>query len=193
MSLNSSKIPLAAGGASSFSPSSPALKPSDHPATNNFFQADEGPAADEQDVGGIDGSEFLVGMLTPPWGGTLAMVPSRIFSRACCTPSPETSRRSGRVLVFASDFVDFVDIDDAGLARPTSPSAACRSFKNNVLNVLADVTGLGQVVASTMAKGTSSMRARVWASRVLPVPVGPISMMFDLASSTPSPARWRFI
>ena len=32
------------------------------------------------------------GCLRPPCGGTLACVPSRIFSSACCTPSPETSR-----------------------------------------------------------------------------------------------------
>ena len=32
------------------------------------------------------------GCLRPPWGGTLATVPSRIFSSACCTPSPDTSR-----------------------------------------------------------------------------------------------------
>ena len=32
------------------------------------------------------------GCFRPPWGGTLATVPSRIFSRACCTPSPDTSR-----------------------------------------------------------------------------------------------------
>ena len=32
------------------------------------------------------------GCLRPPLGGTLASVPSRIFSSACCTPSPETSR-----------------------------------------------------------------------------------------------------
>lgn len=32
------------------------------------------------------------GCLRPPCGGTEAVVPSRIFSRACCTPSPETSR-----------------------------------------------------------------------------------------------------
>ena len=31
------------------------------------------------------------GCLRPPCGGTFATVPSRIFSRACCTPSPETS------------------------------------------------------------------------------------------------------
>ena len=32
------------------------------------------------------------GCLRPPWGGTEAVVPSMIFSSACCTPSPETSR-----------------------------------------------------------------------------------------------------
>ena len=32
------------------------------------------------------------GCLRPPCGGTLATVPSSIFSNACCTPSPETSR-----------------------------------------------------------------------------------------------------
>ena len=32
------------------------------------------------------------GCLRPPWGGTEAWVPSRIFNSACCTPSPETSR-----------------------------------------------------------------------------------------------------
>ena len=32
------------------------------------------------------------GCLRPPCGGTLATVPSISFSRACCTPSPDTSR-----------------------------------------------------------------------------------------------------
>ncbi len=32
------------------------------------------------------------GCFRPPCGGTEAVVPSRIFSRACWTPSPETSR-----------------------------------------------------------------------------------------------------
>jgi hypothetical protein len=32
------------------------------------------------------------GCFRPPWGGTEAVVPSRIFRSACCTPSPETSR-----------------------------------------------------------------------------------------------------
>src|SRR5437762_13918521 len=32
------------------------------------------------------------GCLRPPCGGTDAMVPSMILSKACCTPSPDTPR-----------------------------------------------------------------------------------------------------
>ena len=52
-----------------------------------------------------------------------------------------------------------------------------------------------RAVASAMANGTLSMRASVWARRVLPHPVGPIRRMLDLESSTSSlrglPARTR--
>src|SRR3546814_1399015 len=47
-----------------------------------------------------------------------------------------------------------------------------------------DLPASVRVVASAMVKGTSRMRARVCASRVLPQPVGPTSRMFDFASST---------
>jgi len=46
------------------------------------------------------------------------------------------------------------------------------------------------VVASAMVKGTSRMRASVWARSVLPTPVGPMSMMFDLSSSTSASRPW---
>jgi hypothetical protein len=41
-------------------------------------------------------------------------------------------------------------------------------------------------VASAIANGTFRMRARVWARRVFPQPVGPSSMMFDFSSSISS-------
>ena len=46
------------------------------------------------------------GCLRPPLGGTLATVPSRIFSSACCTPSPLTSR----VMDWFSDFREILSI-----------------------------------------------------------------------------------
>ncbi len=55
------------------------------------------------------------GCLRPLCGGTLATVPSMIFSSACCTPSPETSRVIDGVVGLARDLVDLIDVDDAGL------------------------------------------------------------------------------
>jgi len=73
------------------------LGPETHPGAadailDDLVEADKGAAAQEQHVGGIDLDELLVRMLPPALGGTLATVPSRIFSSACWTPSPDTSR-----------------------------------------------------------------------------------------------------
>ena len=97
MSLNSSKFRFSADGWSLFrlaffGSGLEAQRLFAHAAANDFVQTDKRPAADEQDVGRVHRDEFLVGMFAAPWGGTLPMVPSRIFSSACCTPSPETSR-----------------------------------------------------------------------------------------------------
>ena len=43
-----------------------------------------------------------------------------------------------------------------------------------------------RAVASAIANGTFKIRASVWASSVLPDPVGPSSMMLDFATSTTS-------
>ena len=40
------------------------------------------------------------------------------------------------------------------------------------------------VVASATANGTSKNLAKVYARRVFPLPVGPISKIFDLSNST---------
>jgi hypothetical protein len=61
-------------------------------ALDDLLDAGEGAAADEQDVRGVDLDELLVGVLAPALGRHRRLVPSRIFSSACCTPSPETSR-----------------------------------------------------------------------------------------------------
>ncbi len=126
------------------------------------------------------------GCLRPPWGGTLASVPSRILSSACCTPSPETSRVIERfsalraILSISSMYTMPI------CARSTSPSAAVISLSRMFSTSSPTYPASVRVVASAMAKGTSRKRARVCASRVLPVPVGPSSRMLDFAISTSS-------
>ena len=84
------------------------------------------------------------GCLRPPCGGTLATVPSRIFSSACCTPSPETSRVIDGFSSLRPDLVDLVDVDDAGLRRAHVSIGRLQQLQDDVLDVLADVAGFGE-------------------------------------------------
>ena len=56
------------------------------PLGDDVFQPDKSPAADEQDVGRVEGDAWLSRMLIAARGGTVAIVPSSIFKRACWTP-----------------------------------------------------------------------------------------------------------
>ena len=84
------------------------------------------------------------GCLRPPCGGTLATVPSRIFSSACCTPSPGDIAGDGRILVLAADLVDFVDIDDALLALLHIAVGRLEQLQDDVLHIFAHVAGFGE-------------------------------------------------
>jgi hypothetical protein len=84
------------------------------------------------------------GCFRPPWGGTEATVPSRILSRACWTPSPETSRVIDGFSDFPRDLVDLVDVDDAPLAVGDVVVRGLEEAHQDVLDVLADVPRLGQ-------------------------------------------------
>ena len=59
---------------------------------DDLLEARKGTATDEEDIGRINLQELLLRMLAAACGGTEATVPSMIFSNACCTPSPDTSR-----------------------------------------------------------------------------------------------------
>jgi len=56
------------------------------PLGDNVFQPNEGPAADEQDVGRVEGNARLLRMLEATLRGTVAIVPSKSLSKPCWTP-----------------------------------------------------------------------------------------------------------
>ena len=84
------------------------------------------------------------GCLRPPCGGTLAIVPSMIFSSACCTPSPDTSRVIDGLSDLRRDLVDLVDVDDAALRALDIVIGRLQQLQDDVLDVLADIAGFGQ-------------------------------------------------
>ena len=59
---------------------------------DDVFQPDERAAADEQDLRRVHLDVLLLGMLAAALRRDVGDVPSSIFSSACCTPSPLTSR-----------------------------------------------------------------------------------------------------
>ena len=155
-------------------------------ALDDLVEAGERAAADEQDVRRVDLDELLVRVLAPALrrhdgGGALEDLEQRLLHALAGDVAGDR-----RVLGLAGDLVDLVDVDDAGLGLLDVVVGGLDQLEQDVLDVLADVAGLGERGGVGDANGTLSIRARVWASSVLPQPVGPISRMFDFWSSTSS-------
>src|SRR4029077_1042417 len=52
--------------------------------------------------------------------------------------------RDRRVLIFAPDLIDFIDVDDSGLGPAHITVGGLQQFEDDVLHILAYVPGLGQ-------------------------------------------------
>ncbi len=113
-------------------------------ALDDLVEPGEGPAADEQDVGGVDLDELLVGVLAPALGrhrrrGALQDLEQRLLD-ALARDVPGDRR----VLALAGDLVDLVDVDDPGLGPLHVVVGGLDQLEEDVLHVLAHVAGLGQ-------------------------------------------------
>ena len=111
---------------------------------DDLLESVEGAAADEQDIGRVDLHEILVRMLAPALrrhrgDRALDQLQQRLlhaFARHIT--------RDGRVVALARDLVDLVDVDDAALRLLDVVIAVLQQLLDDVLDVLADVPGLGQ-------------------------------------------------
>ena len=171
----------------SFADRTSAPKPIGFSATRVWIIASSPTKAPPQINRILDVSIFSIswlGCLRPPCGGTEATVPSTIFSRACWTPSPETSR----VIDTFSLFRAILSISSIKIiprsARAISPSAFWISFKRIFSTSSPTYPASVKVVASAIAKGTFIFCARVRANSVFPEPVGPISKTLDFSITT---------
>ncbi len=109
-----------------------------------LVEADEGAAADEQDVAGVDLEELLVRMLASALRrhvGDRAL--ENLQQRLLDAFTRHVARDRG-VLVLAADLVDLVDVDDPLLALLDVAARRLQQLEDDVLDVLADVAGLGQ-------------------------------------------------
>ena len=159
-----------------------------HPVLHDLVEPHEGAAADEEDVVGVDLDELLVGMLAPALGRHVGHRALEDLEERLLDALPGDVAGDGGVLGLPRDLVDLVDVDDAALGPLHVVVRRLEQAQDDVLHVLAHVARLGEgggVGDGERAPG--ACLARVWARRVLPEPVGPISRMFAFCSST-SPA-----
>ena len=111
---------------------------------DDLLQAGEGAAADEQHVGRVDREELLLRVLAPALRrhvGDRAL--EDLEQRLLHALARDVARDRG-VLGLAGDLVDLVDVDDAVLGALDVEVGGLDELEEDVLDVLADVAGLGQ-------------------------------------------------
>ncbi len=114
------------------------------PAADDALKSDECATADKEDVGGVDRSEFLVRMLASALRGNIGDGAFQNLEQRLLHAFAGDITGDGRVLVLAADLVDFVDVDDAGLRAGHIAIGSLQKLQDDVLDILADVTGFGQ-------------------------------------------------
>ena len=111
---------------------------------DDLLQAGERTAHDEQHVGRVDLDELLVRVLAPALrrhrrGRALEDLQQRLLHALAGDVAGDR-----RVLALAGDLVDLVDVDDPGLGLLDVVVGGLDQLEQDVLDVLADVAGLGQ-------------------------------------------------
>ena len=109
-----------------------------------LVEADEGAAADEEDVGRVDLEEFLMRVLAPALRRHVGDRALENLEQRLLHAFARDVAGDRRVLVLAADLVDFVDVDDALLRLLDVAARGLQQLEDDVLDVLADVPGLGQ-------------------------------------------------
>ena len=119
-------------------------RPPADPLLDDLLEAVEGAAADEQDVRRVDLDEVLVGMLAAALrrdvgDGALEDLEQRLLDALARDVAGDRG-----VVGLAGDLVDLVDVDDPALGPGDVEVGRLDEAQQDVLDVLADVAGLGQ-------------------------------------------------
>jgi hypothetical protein len=86
------------------------------PPFDDPLDAGKRPAADKQDVAGIDGDELLLRVLSSTLRGDMYLRAFEQLEQSLLYPLSTHITGDGRVIAFAGNLVDFIDEDDAALS-----------------------------------------------------------------------------
>src|SRR5690348_1724921 len=102
---------------------------------DHFFETDERATADEENVGGVDGEEFLVRMFTATLRWNIRHGAFKNLQQCLLHALTRHVARDRRVLILATNLVDFVDVDDSLLRAFDVAVGGLQEFENDVLDV----------------------------------------------------------
>src|SRR6266480_2801393 len=111
---------------------------------DDLLEAVERPAADEQDVLGVDLDVLLLRVLAPALGRHARHRPLEDLEERLLHALARYVARDARVLRLAGDLVDLVDVHDAALGLGNVEIRGLEQPDQNVLHVLTHVAGFGE-------------------------------------------------
>ena len=111
-------------------------------AVNDFIEAGEGTAADEEDVAGVDLDHFLIRMLASALRRHVRHGAFQDFQEGLLNAFAGDVAGDGDVLGLLGDLVDFIDVDDTALGFLDVVVRGLDEAEEDVLDVIADVAGL---------------------------------------------------
>jgi len=155
-----------------------------HPAGDDVLEPDKGSPTDEQDVARVHLNVLLLRMLASAlWWNVGDRALEHLQERLLHALARDVAGNRDVVCGLA-DLVDLIDVDDAPLGGFQIKIRRVQELEQDVLDVLADIAGLGQGRGVADRKGNVKNSRQGPRQQRLAATVGPISKMFDLSSST---------
>src|SRR5581483_4446955 len=114
------------------------------PPPDEVLLTDEGPAADEEDVRGVDLQELLLGVLAAALRRDARRRALDDLQEGLLDALAGDIAGDGRIVTLPGDLVDLVDVDDAALALLDVVVGVLQEREDDVLDVLTDVAGFRQ-------------------------------------------------
>ena len=111
---------------------------------DNPFQPIEGSAADKQNVGGVDLHKILLGMFSAALGRHAGRSAFDNFQQGLLHAFTGNIPRDGRIVRFAGDLVDLVNVNDAAFGFFHVVIGILKQGKDDVFDILANVSGFGE-------------------------------------------------
>ena len=115
-----------------------------HAVGDDLVQTHKGTAADKQDVGRVDLQQLLLGMLAAAGGRNACHRALKNLKQRLLNALARNVAGDGEVLGLAGDLVDLVHVDNTNLRALNIAIGGIDELEQDVLYVLAHVTGLGE-------------------------------------------------